>query len=70
MHSVGEIPSWVGTRVEAADGRTVGRVEAVQPAALSGYPAALVVRLSDGTQQIIALRGARRGAGVVRVPLL
>ncbi|MTD43583.1 hypothetical protein GKE82_04505 [Conexibacter sp. W3-3-2] len=69
MSSVGEIPSWVGTRVEGLDGRPVGRVEAVQIADRAACPTGLLVRLSDGSRALVPLQGARRGPGVVRVPV-
>ncbi|WP_372789348.1 hypothetical protein [Paraconexibacter sp.] len=70
MTCVGEIPSWIGTRVERGDGSPVGRVEAVQAAAPTGVPVGLLVRNLDGSRTTVPLSGARRGPGVVRLPLL
>jgi hypothetical protein len=67
MSCVGEIPSWVGTRVEALDGRPVGRVEAVQIADRASCPTSLLVRLADGSRAVVPLTGVRRGPGVVRL---
>lgn len=69
MSCVGEIPSWIGTRVEAGDGRPVGRVEAVHAEGPAGAPSGLLVRLADGSRTLVPLAGARRAPGVVRLPL-
>lgn len=69
MRRLGEIPSWIGTRVEALDGRPVGRVEAVHLEDRATCPTGLLVRLADGRRTLVPLAGARRGPGVVRVPL-
>lgn len=69
MGRLGEIPSWVGTRVEGPDGRPVGRVEAVHMDDRATCPTGLLVRLADGRRALVPLAGVRRGPGVVRMPL-
>lgn len=70
MSRIGEIPSWVGTRVEGPDGRPVGRVEAVHVEERASAPTSLLVRLTDGSRALVPLAGASRRPGSVRVPLL
>ncbi len=67
---IGEIPSWVGFRVEDPDGVPLGRVEAVAlPDPRAAVPSCpeLLVRLSDGARVTVPLAGARRRAGAVRI---
>jgi len=70
MGCVGEIPSWIGTRVEGHDGRPVGRVEAVHVEDRATAPTSLLVRLADGSRTLVPLAGASRRPGAVRVRLL
>jgi hypothetical protein len=69
MGTIGEIPSWVGFRVEDPDGVPLGRVEAVPVVVRAGLPVRpeLLVRLADGARVSVPLAGAHRRAGAVRI---